>query len=404
MRILIVTQYFAPELTAASIRLSAVADGLAAAGHEVQVLCEVPNHPNGVIEPDYKGRFVVSRDDAGYRVKHVWVHASPSKRARSRILSYASYSAVATAVGSTLRRPDAIVASSPPLTVGPVGWALAKRFRVPWVLDVRDLWPEVAVALGELEEGRVLRTAEGLERWLYARADAITTPTEPFRAHIAQISPDPGKVHVVGNGTDRRWLEAGRMEPDREAAGLPADRFVWTYAGNLGLSQNLETAIEAAEILGDGYELLLLGDGTTRPALEARAATCVRGRVTFRDSVPATEAMVIMRASDALLVSLADRPELGRSIPIKLYDSCAVGRPVILAAPGEPRRIAAEAEAALIVDPGSPQGLADAVRGLASSPEEAAALAGRGIDFAERNLRELGVARLAEVLTGIVDG
>lgn len=400
MRILIVSQYFEPELTAASIRIGAFARGLAAAGHEVDVLCEVPNHPVGVVAAGYSGKLKVDREEDGFRVRHVWVHASPSKRARHRLLSYASFAAMATTAGSAMPRPDVIVASSPPLSVGVVGALLASRFRVPLVFDVRDLWPEVAVALGELPEGPVLRFAERLERWLYRRADAVTTPTRPFRDHIAAVAGPGTSAEVVGNGTDARWIAAGQAEPDRASAGLDASRFSWTYAGNIGLSQDLGTAIAAASELGDGFDLLLLGDGTSKPALEAMAASS-NGSVRFRDSVPAEQAMQIMRASDALLVSLADRPELGRSVPIKLYDSCAVGRPVVLAAPGEPRRLAGESGAALVVPPEDPGALAAAIRRLRDDPELARSIADAGVDFARANLRELGVAELEALLLGI---
>lgn len=402
MRILIVSQYFAPEVTAASLRLEPIAAGLARRGHDVEVVCEFPSHPHGVVPPGYHRRFRARERSGGYAVTRVWTRTSPSKRARARLASYASFAAAATTVGATLRRPDAIVASSPPLSVGQVGSLLALRHRSPWILDVRDLWPQVALALGELEPGRISRAAERLEHRLYRAANLITTPTPSFAAHIAAIAADPGKVRVIANGTTGEWLAAGEAEPDRSAAGLPAGRFVWTYAGNLGLSQDLGVAIEAAAQLGAGYELLLLGDGTNREALERRAAEIAPGLVRFRDAVPPAEAMTIMRASDALLVSLADLPALGRSIPVKLYDSCAIGRPVIVAAPGAVRRLAEEERAGLVIDPGDPDALAGAVRALAADRPRCEALAASGREFARSSLRETGVEQLEQMLAGLV--
>lgn len=402
MRVLIVTQYFSPELTAASLRLEPIAAGLARRGHEVEVVCEFPSHPHGIIPPEYRGRVRVRESGGGYAVTRVWTRASPSKRARARLASYASFAVAATAAGATLSRVDAILASSPPLPVGEVGSLLARRHRCPWVLDVRDLWPQAPLALGELEPGRASRVAEALERHLYRAADAVTTPTPSFAAHIAAIAGERDKVHVIANGTTREWLAAGEAEPDREAAGLPADRFVWTYAGNLGLSQDLEVAIEAAALLGEGYELLLLGDGTRREALERYAAERPGGIVRFRDAVPPVEAMAIMRASDALLVALADVPALGRSIPVKLYDSCAIGRPVIVAAPGEVRALAEQQRAGLTIDPGDPAALAAAVRSLASSAATRERLATSGREFARQSLRETGVEQIEGVLAGLL--
>jgi glycosyltransferase involved in cell wall biosynthesis len=404
VRVLIVSQYFEPEVTAASLRLAPIAAGLAERGHQVEVLCEVPNHPRGVVEDDFRGRPVVKRHADGYQVRHVWVRASPSKRARARLASYATFAASALTVGSALKRPDVVFASSPPLSVGVAGSLLATRHRAPLVLDVRDLWPQIALALGELEPGRVATAAERTERGLYRRAAAVTTPTEPFRSHIAALAGDPEKVHLLSNGTTREWLAAGELPADREGAGLPADRFVLTYAGNLGLSQELEVAIEVARTLGEGFQLLLLGDGTSRPRLEQLAADLAGREVAFRDSVPASEAMLVMRASDALLVSLADLPELGRTVPVKLYDSCAIGRPVILAAPGEARRLAERAGAAIVVEPGDPAGLAGAVRALRDDPRRADEVVTAGRAFAAANLRESGVEGLERLLRSVAGG
>ena len=401
MRIMLVTQYFSPEITAAPIRLHPFAAGLAERGHEVKVLCEVPNHPQGVVQDGFRGRPVVRREVDGFRVEHLWVRASPAKRARARLASYASYAAMAAAAGSLSRRPEIVLASSPPLSVGSVGSLLAARFRVPWVFDVRDLWPEAAVVLGELGPGRALRFAEWLERRLYRSADAITTPTEPFRADIAAKVDDPGKVRLLPNGTTRMWLEVGREQVDRASLGLPRDRFVWTYAGNMGLSQALDVAVEAAGLLDERFQLLLIGEGAARARLERKAAELPEGVVAFRELADPRLAARYMRASDALLVPLANEPALGKSVPIKLYDCCAVGRPVIVAAPGEPRRLAEEG-AGLAVAPEDPDALAAAVRRLEADPGERERLAAGGREFAAGNLRDRQVGELERILASVL--
>ena len=397
MRVLLVSQYFTPEVTAASARIHAFAAGLAARGHEVEVVCEVPSHPAGVIEPEYRRRAVARERLGGFRVNRVWVRATPRKSARARIANYASFAAMATIAGATLARADVVLASSPPLPVGSVGAALAIRHRAPWVLDVRDLWPEVAVLMGELGEGRALRAAERLERRLYRSAAAIVTVTEPFRRQISERGGD-GKVELIANGAAPEFLEAGGEEPDREAAGLSADRFVWSYAGNLGKAQGLEAAIEAAGMLGNGFELVLTGAGPMREELRARASRLPPGSVSFREAAPAAEVAGMLRAADALLVPLAAWTGLSGFVPSKLFDCCAVGRPVIAATPGEANRLAEEAGAALAIAPGDPLALADAVRRLRDEPELADSLSAAGRAFGEANARERGVDRLESLL------
>ncbi len=396
MRVLILSQYFTPEVTAASVRVHAFAEALAGRGHEVEVLCEAPSHPSGIVEAGYGGRTFDRRSMDGFAVTYARALTSPSKRARHRVASYGSYAALALAGGGRRGRPAVILASSPPLSVGAAAAMLARRWRVPWVFDVRDLWPEAAVVLGELRGRRAIAAAEHLERALYRSAAAITTTTEPFRDHVTEITGEPSRVLVVPNGTTRLWLEQGRREPDRAAVGSP-EAFVWTYAGNLGPLQDLESAVRAAVELGAGYRLLLVGEGSARARLTELAEE-LRAPVEFKGLVQIDEAARILRASDAVLVSLGAEPALRKFVPSKLYDCAAVGRPMVVAADGEPARIAAENGMALVVPPGAPAELAAAIKRLRESPELRDSLVPAATAFAAESLREVQAARVADLL------
>lgn len=398
MRVLIVSQHFPPEVTAASARVEAFADGLAERGHDVEVLCEVPNHPTGIVELEYRRHAVVRRDAGSYRVSHVWVRANPAKTTRSRLLLYGTFAAAAATIGSGLRRPDVILTSSPPLPGAAAAALLAARFRVPWVFDVRDLWPAAAVLLGELRGERIIHAAERLERRLYSSAAAITVTTEPFREQVVAHGGAPEKITVVPNGTTQAWLDAGALESERGSMDLPTETFLWTYAGNLGIAQGLESAIDAAGILGDGFSLVLLGAGPRRADLERRAAGLTGADVSFRGLVPPAQAARYMRASDALLVPLDPQPGLRAFVPSKLFDSCAVGRPVILAAEGESRRLAEASGAVLPVPPGDAAALAGAIRRLRDDPALGAALSAAGREFARGYLRSAQIDRLESIL------
>ena len=403
MRILLVTQYFAPERTAAPLRLDPLARGLAARGHQVDVVCEIPAHPEGVVHPGYGGRPLVRRRPAeNLRVDHVRAWPTTRRGAAHRLASYAAYAALGTATGSLRRRPDVIWASSPPLSVGAVARLLAARFQIPWVFDVRDLWPSVALALGEIQPGRVSRAAERLERSLYHSAAALTVPTEPFRDAIHAINP-AAQVEILPNGTTDRWLEAASRPVAREQLGCPDGSFVWMYAGNVGLSQDLGVALDAAEQLGDGFTLMILGDGASKAALQERAAGMPAGRVAFHDPVDPALAAPMMAAADALLVPLADDPILAKTVPVKLYDSCAVGRPVVVAAPGESRRLAERHNAALTVAPGDAAGLAAAIRRLRDEPSVAEQLSSGARELAQASRREAQVPVLEALLETAAD-
>jgi glycosyltransferase involved in cell wall biosynthesis len=396
MRLLIFSQYYAPEITAARARVQAFAEGLAALGHEVTVVCEVPNHPEGIVQPGFKNRIVVKRESSGVSVSHVWVYASPTKSSLRRLAFYGSYAAMAMVVGSFMPKPDAVLVSSPPLPAAAAAAMVAKRFRVPWVFDVRDIWPEAAVILGELTNPRLIRAAEALERWLYRDADAVVTVTDAFRDHISSNGATPEKIHRISNGTTRAWLEAGRgAQARRRKADEP---FVWTYAGNVGIAQGIEHAIEAARQLGPGFRLRIVGHGPMLDAVKKLAGDLAVD-VEFTGLVEPAQARQYMLDSDALLVPLANQRSLAQFIPSKLFDCCAVGRPVVVSAPeGEATRLVDAAGAGLCAAPGSPEALVESLRQLASSPDAAEQMGRRGMELAAENLREDGVARLAGLI------
>ncbi|HEC33773.1 MAG TPA: glycosyltransferase WbuB, partial [Chloroflexi bacterium] len=172
MRVLYLSQYFPPEVGATQTRAYEMATGLIRAGHQVTMLTEVPNHPEGIIRPEYRGRFWTRETLDGIDVIRVWVKTAPVKTMRTRLAFYLTYMLNATLAGLVLARGryDVVYATSPPLFVGGAALALSLLRRIPLVFEVRDLWPESAVALGELENPRFIRWATWLEECCYRRA------------------------------------------------------------------------------------------------------------------------------------------------------------------------------------------------------------------------------------------
>jgi colanic acid biosynthesis glycosyl transferase WcaI len=400
MRVLILTQHFAPEVTAGRFRVEAFAEGLIERGHDVHVICPVPNHPRGVVEEGFGGRTVLRRRLRRIRVTYLRVVTAREKTFWSRIGYYGSYAAFASAAGAVMRRPHVILASSPPLPVAAAGALLAAGHRVPLLLDIRDLWPEAAVTLGELSPGGLLAAAERLERLVYARADRIVTTNDAFRRWIGERAPAGARIDVIPNGTSRDWLQVGDSDVPRSTVGLPDHRFVWAYAGNVGLAHGLEFAADAAGLLGDEYLLLVIGEGARRFALERRAMEAPPSAVDLRELMPAPQAALHLRAADAVLVS--ERQEM--TVSAKLYDMCAVGRPMIAACRGELRRLVEREEIGLAVPHGDAEALAAAVRRLRSDPHLRERLSDRARAFAQLHLREHQAEHLAELLESAAAG
>jgi colanic acid biosynthesis glycosyl transferase WcaI len=390
MRVLLLTQHYAPEVTAGRFRVEAFADALARRGHEVDVVCPVPNHPSGVVAEGFRGRLRV-RDQVGQAdVTYLWVATSRHKTPRTRLAYYGSYAAFATASGMVRPRPDLVVASSPPLSVAAVGALVATRHRVPLLLDIRDLWPYTPIAVGELAPGRVTAMLERLERWVYAKASAVVTANDAFAGYIADRAPTGREVVAIPNGTTQAWLDAGAADVERDAVGLPPSGFIWAYAGNIGLAHGVEHALEAQRLLGDDYRLLVIGEGPRRDDV-LREAETLPGQVDVRPLMPPGEAARHLRAADAVLVS--ERQEL--VVSAKLYDACAIGRPIVAACTGELRRLIETDDLGLAVPHGDPGALAAAIRELRADPGLGERLVTSARAFAGRHLRERQAERFA---------
>jgi glycosyltransferase involved in cell wall biosynthesis len=377
--------------------MQAFAEYLADRGHDVTVISEFPNHPRGVIPPEYAGRIVEDDRSNAYRVLRTWVKTNPEKTQVTRLEFYLSFMALAAAVAPRAGRPDVVLATTPPLFTSAAGLAIARAARAPFVLDVRDLWPAAATSLGQIAGGRVTQTAELLERQLYRRADSVIAVTAPFCAYIDGIRRRDPKTQLVPNGTLDLFFEDVAPEP------RAADEFVVTFAGNFGIAQGLPAVLEASALVGDHVVVQLVGEGPMKEILLAQAEEHELRNVRFRAQVPLEEVPPILAASDALLVSLSAHPTFESFIPSKMIDFMATGKPVILAVAGEAAKLAEGAGGAVVVAPEDPQALAEAVRWVRDHPEEAQAMGDRGRSFARTRLRSVQAARLEEILLETVE-
>lgn len=392
MKILVVCQYFPPEAGATQNRMDSFVGGLEALGHEVTVICEQPCHPSGIFAPGY-GRRPVQTEDAGGRTVHrLWVAASPVKSTPRRLAFYGTFAAGAALACAGVGRPDVVFASSPPLPGVLAVTAVVAARRLPLVVDVRDIWPAAAEALGELSNRRILAAFERAERWMYRRSTSVTATTRPFCRHIDEVAGRRVSVHLPNGALDELVALPDAPRP-------ASDEFVVGYAGNLGIAQGLGIVLDAADRLRDDpVRFVMLGDGPLSAQLRAQAATRGLDRVEFRPGVPVEGIGTFLRSCDALLVPLRDHPAFTDFIPSKLYDAMAVGRPAIVAARGEAPALLDQSGAGLVVAPEDGDALAQAVRRLMGDVEARHAMGAAGRRAAAQLARSRQVARLEEVL------
>lgn len=399
MRILVLSQYFPPDMGAPAGRFFDFAKHWRAQGHEVIVVTGMPHFPGGVIHQGYRRRIHLREERAGIEVRRCWTLTT--RRRGGRALAYASFLASASIYVLLARLEyDCVVGTSPPPTVGLPALLAARRRRVPFVLDIRDIWPEVIVQSGRLRNPLLIRSIEAVAHFLYRAATRITTVTEGWRARLIELGVREEKIVVLANGVDVAAFEEEASRPLPDAFGVldPADRW-FTYAGILNAPQGLEVILEAAERLREAEpdlygrsSFVLVGEGPREADLRAEARGRGLDRVVFLPRQSRSTVFALLQRSFAVLVTLRPRKDTS-TVPSKLYECLASGRPVLYSAAGEGATTLERSGGGTVCAPGDADALCEAMCGYLREPEEADRQGRAGRDFVARHFDR---ARIAE--------
>jgi glycosyltransferase involved in cell wall biosynthesis len=381
------------------------------AGHEVTVLTGFPNHPDGVVRREYRKHFfrgIFREQVQGIEVVRTALLPFPNRKAYERMLNYSSFCASAALAGSFLGRPDVVIATSPQLLVGLSGWWVSKIKAVPFVLEIRDLWPESLSAVGVGSDNSLLhRTLARLARFLYKTADHIVVVTPPFRKRLIenwQVPPE--KISVIQNGVETNLFNPQAHDPALRATLNAEGKFVVSYIGTLGLAHGLETLIAAAEKLqpvSPQVLFLLVGEGAERERITALAKSKKLNNICFvlqqsREKIPA-----YISASDACLVLLKQSEVFETVIPTKMLEFMSCGRPVILGVNGEAQRILENSRSGIHIAPEDPDALCSAILRLSHHPSMCEAFGRNGREYIVENLsRKHTSVGYLDVLRGLL--
>ena len=401
MRILFLSHYFPPEVNAPASRTYEHCRVWAAHGHEVNVLTCAPNHPVGKIYEGYRNRLLQRDAMAGIRVFRMWTFLAPNKGFLRRILNYSSYLVMATLLAPFLPRVDVVVSTSPQFFCGLSGYLVSRLKRVPWVLEIRDIWPESIVAVGAMKKSAWIRFLEWLESFAYRKADHIVPVTDSFCRHIEARGGAPGKIMVIKNGVDLAFFSPAASASDvAEELGL-SRKFVVSYVGTHGISHGLETVLEAARLLRNEPDIafLLVGDGARREALLRQRDEMQLTNVIMLGQQPKVRMPGIWAATAVSLVLLRDELLFRSVIPSKIFESMAMQKPIILGVRGESQALLEASGAGLCIAPESATELAQAVRTLWTDTQRRAAMVQAGRAWVECNADR---NRLAERYEGLL--
>jgi colanic acid biosynthesis glycosyl transferase WcaI len=359
MKILYVSQYFPPEMGAPAARVSELARHWVQSGHEVTVLTGFPNHPTGIVPPEYRTRLrrLICRERIDdIQVVRTWLVPLPNRKPYERILNYTSFWLSSCLTGTLLHRPDVIVATSPQLLVGLTGWWLGLVKRVPFILEVRDLWPESLTASGVgSPDSQLVRALRKLSSFLYRWSNHIVVVTNAFREDLVKTWGVPvEKITVVENGVETDlFTPHGPTNALKSTIGLDG-RFIVSCIGTLGLAHGLNMVLQAAAELQDIFPdilFLFVGEGADKEHLLAMARERNLTNVRFLPQQPREKIPAFIRASDVCLVLLRKADVFKTVIPTKMLEFMACARPVILGVDGQARHILQGAGAGIFIAP-----------------------------------------------------
>nr|AOR51121.1 group 1 glycosyl transferase [uncultured bacterium pAW1] len=388
MKLLIVTQHFPPERGAVR-RLYEFARYFAQQGHEVSVLTAIPNYPDGVIPPKYRGSFFYREEMEGVKVYRTWVLAASNRYPGKRMVGFITF--FLTSLINSLRirtKFDLVLASTPPVTTPFLGWLLAKMRRAKLVIEIRDLQPESAEDYGNLNRSFFTRTLKKMMHWLYKRADLVVPVTNGIGEYLKVIGVEPNRVATIKSGFSSEFVTAG-MNGIRRKFGWE-EKFLVLYAGTLGWAHALETVIEAARQLNDQPDIcfVFVGDGQKRELLEGMVRDYGLKNVAFVGTQPLETIPYFLKASDVLLHSLKDAPVTKGGVPSKLYEYMASGRPIVFgSSDGEAIIELDNAGGALAFPPEEPTKLCELILKLRSKQIDGDRLGENYLSYANENHR-----------------
>jgi len=408
MKILYISQYFYPEVCAPSNRAIANVKHLADIGHEVTVLAEMPNHPKGIIFAGYKCKLFIKERIDNFIVNRVWVFTSKKKNFITRMLFYNSF--MISGILHTLinrKKYDIVYTSSPPLFVVGIPIILKMFFsKSKYVFEVRDLWPDSAIDLGELNNRFAIRSSLRLESKIYSISDKIIVISDYMKRTIIKKGIEDKKIAIIHNGTDEDFIGKIKEVPSiLKEEYNSADNFIVIYAGNIGIAQNLSIVIESARLLqNENIFFLLVGDGPNKKELEKRVNKNSLRNVKFVGEINREKIHEYLCLADCGVIILKKIPLFKGALPSKIFDYLACSLPILLGVEGEAKEIIEKSGTGLGFIADNSEDLAKKILYLKQHPTECDSMAAKGKDFVYNNFnRTKQASKIAEILEGLLE-
>lgn len=406
MNLLIITQYFPPEMGAPQARLYELAKRLQAKGHQITVLTAMPNYPTGKVFDGYRGKLRKTEDMDGIKIVRTCIIPSISSKTLPRLFSYITFGLSSLLLGIWgIGKQDVVLIESPPLFLVPFALLVAKAARGKAVMMVSDIWPDILIRMGHAPiESRSTKAMLWLEKFSYKHSHAVALTNPGARDQIQQRFPDLKKVTVISNGVDTEMFGPQFYSDDiRKQYGASHDDFLVGYCGLHGLAQGLEVILGAADKLRDqsNIKFIMIGNGPTKDALLKKAEELNLPNLKFYDRRPKTEMPGILASLDVSLVTLSGR--FPGTMPSKVYEAFASGTPPIVAKACEAEALVTEYNAGNCYEPLDSDSMASAISDLANKPDRYKQMRNNAIELSGRFDRAVIADRTNEILTAIAE-
>lgn len=395
MRIVVICHYFPPEIGAPSARIYEMARHWVGLGNEVHVVTCFPNHPTGIIPEEYKGKKYMYEMLNGIHVHRNYVYATPNKGFIKKTLGHISFmfSSVIFSM-KRIKKPDVIITSSPTFFSIFSGYCYSLRNKVPFILEIRDLWPAAMIELGVMKKGLITDILEKMELFFYRKSKRLIMVTKAFKDNVVSRGIDGNKVHVITNGVNQDMFYPRKRNEFIIKSYDLRNKFIVSYMGAHGISQNLTSILKAAEALKgyDDIRFLFIGEGAEKDQLKETAREYNLNNVIFIDSQPKEMMPEFYCTSDICLIPLK-KIELFRTfIPSKMFEIMACGIPIVASLEGEASDILMESNAAIVVEPDNFEEIKKAILKLKYDKELFNKLKENGPAFVEHNYSRKSLA------------
>jgi glycosyltransferase involved in cell wall biosynthesis len=386
MHFLLIHQSFATPDEPGGTRHFELARGAVERGHEFTVIGSEVSYLTG----QSTSATSLSETDStieGVRVVRAFTPPTFGGSFTGRLFSFIGFGVSSMIKACRVGKVDVVIGTSPPIFQAVSAWLVSAMRRRPFLLEVRDLWPEFVIDMGLLKNWFLIRASRGLERFLYARADHILVNSPAYVDYLTKKGIEPDKITLLPNGVDPTMFDPS-SDGNGVRASLKLDhKFVIVYAGAIGPANDLDLLLAAAEQLEPDSRIcfLIVGDGKERKRLQTAANARKLANILFAGAQPKREMRRFLASADACVAVLQNIPMFRMTYPNKVFDYMAAGRPVVLAIDGVIREVVEMAGAGIYIEPGDAKSLADAIRFLACHESEREQMSRNGRSFVEKH-------------------